>query len=160
VAQTKEEEEPSLFLASVGDFYSDTSAPEQGGHGDDSNGSSVAPSEGLGTTMTGEYLGVGVDEAPVQKLVEQSEEHVFTQIAVSVEHRDHWRWILDTGVTNHMTRARKAFSELDSRIQGTVKFGDGSVIEIEGCSTILFIGKAGEHRCLLHSSPKGQHSEP
>jgi hypothetical protein len=98
--------------------------------------------------VTGEYLGVGVDEAPDQKLVELSEERVFAQIDVSGEHRDHRRWILDMGATNHMTGARRAFSELDSRIRGTVKFGDGSVIEIKGRSTILFIGKSGEHRWL------------
>jgi hypothetical protein len=66
--------------------------------------------------VTGEYLVVGVDEAPDQKLVELSEERVFTHIGVSGEHRDHRRWILDTGATNHMTGARKAFSELDSGI--------------------------------------------
>jgi hypothetical protein len=141
VARTEEEEEPSLFLASVGDFFPDTSAPEQGGDGKDSNG-------GLGTMATGEYLGVGVDEAPNQKLVELSEERVFAQISVSGEHRDHRWWILDTGVTNHMAGARRAFSKLDSGIRGTVKFGDGSVIEIEGRDTILFVGKSGEHRRL------------
>jgi hypothetical protein len=66
--------------------------------------------------VTGEYLVVGVDEAPDQKLVELSEERVFAHIGVSSEHRDHRRWILDTGATNHMTGARKAFSELDSGI--------------------------------------------
>ena len=47
-----------------------------------------------------------------------------------------------------MTRAKSAFSELDSRIRGTVKFGDGSIVEIEGRGTILFIGKGGEHHKL------------
>jgi hypothetical protein len=37
---------------------------------------------------------------------------------------------------------------IDSGIRGTVKFGDGSVIEIEGHDTILFVGKSGEHRRL------------
>ena len=40
-----------------------------------------------------------------------------------------------------MTKARSAFYELDSRICRTVKFGDGSVVEIEGRGTILFITK-------------------
>ena len=47
-----------------------------------------------------------------------------------------------------MIRARFSFSELDSGIRGTVKFGDGSVVEIEERDTILFIGKGGEH-CKL-----------
>ena len=44
-----------------------------------------------------------------------------------------------------MTGAKSAFSELDSGIRGTVKFGDGSVVEIEGHDTILFLGKGGNH---------------
>lgn len=47
-----------------------------------------------------------------------------------------------------MTGARSAFFELDSRIRETVKFGDGSVVEIEGRGTILFVSKGGEHRKL------------
>ena len=47
-----------------------------------------------------------------------------------------------------MIGARSAFSELDSEIHGTVKFGDGSIVKIEGRDTILFIGKGGEHRKL------------
>ena len=37
---------------------------------------------------------------------------------------------------------------LDSGIRGTVKFGDGSIVEIEGSGTILFISKGCEHRKL------------
>ena len=47
-----------------------------------------------------------------------------------------------------MTGARSAFSELDSGIRGMVKFGDGSVVKIEGRGTILFVSKGGEHRKL------------
>ena len=37
---------------------------------------------------------------------------------------------------------------LDSKVCGNVRFGDGSVVEIEGCGTIVFICKNGEHRAL------------
>ena len=47
-----------------------------------------------------------------------------------------------------MTSARSAFSELDSGIHGTVKFGDGSVVGIEGRGTVLFNCKSGEHQAL------------
>ena len=50
--------------------------------------------------------------------------------------------------TNHMTGAKSAFLTLDSGIRGTVKFGDGSVVEIEGRGTILFLGKGGKHHKL------------
>ena len=47
-----------------------------------------------------------------------------------------------------MTGAKSAFSELDSGIRGMVKFGDGSVVEIEGHDTILFVDKGGNHHKL------------
>jgi hypothetical protein len=58
------------------------------------------------------------------------------------------RWILDTGVTNHMTGERVAFSELDTGIRDKVRFGDGSRVDIEGRGTVLFRCKSGEHQLL------------
>ena len=58
------------------------------------------------------------------------------------------RWVLDTGATNHMTGSRSVFAELNTDIAGTVKFGDGSVVAIEGKGTVLFACKNGEHRRL------------
>jgi hypothetical protein len=37
---------------------------------------------------------------------------------------------------------------LNSNVHGMVKFSDGSVVEIEGIDTILFVCKNGEHRLL------------
>ena len=86
--------------------------------------------------------------APAGEPIQLEEERVFAQIGERDEQHEHRQWILDTGATNHMTGARSAFSELDSGIRGTVKFGDGSVVEIEGRGTILFVSKGGEHRKL------------
>ena len=47
-----------------------------------------------------------------------------------------------------MIGVRSAFFELISVIRGTVKFGDGSAIEIKQCDTIVFVGKGGEHHKL------------
>jgi hypothetical protein len=58
------------------------------------------------------------------------------------------RWVLDTGATNHMTGARSVFAELDTSISGTVKFGDGSLVNIHGKGTVLFVCRTGEH-CQL-----------
>ena len=57
-------------------------------------------------------------------------------------------WVLDTGATNHMTGDRSAFAELDPVVCGTVRFGDGSLVNIEGRGTVLFACKSGEHRAL------------
>jgi hypothetical protein len=62
--------------------------------------------------------------------------------------RDPKRWVLDTGASNHMTGARSAFSNLDIGTVGTVRFGDGSVANIEGIGTVLFACKNGEHRTI------------
>ena len=57
-------------------------------------------------------------------------------------------WYLDSGATNHMTGDRAAFAELDTSIVGTVKFGDGSRVDICGQGTVLFVCKSGEHRAV------------
>jgi hypothetical protein len=55
-------------------------------------------------------------------------------------------WFLDTGASNHMTGDRSAFMELDEAVHGSVKFGDGSVVQIMGRGTIAFSIDGGEHR--------------
>ena len=66
----------------------------------------------------------------------------------SKEDLDLQRWILDTGASNHMSGSRAAFANLDSGITGSIRFGDGSVAQIEGTGTVLFSCKNGEHRSL------------
>jgi hypothetical protein len=68
------------------------------------------------------------------------EDKVFTQLGPCSDPEPH-RWVLDTGATNHMTGERSVFSELNTRVSGTVRFGDGSVAEIEGSGTVVFICK-------------------
>ena len=58
------------------------------------------------------------------------------------------RWYLDSGASNHMMGSKKAFSELDCNVTGTVKFGDGSRVAIQGHDTIIFRCQNGEHRAL------------
>ena len=41
-------------------------------------------------------------------------------------------WYLDNGASNHMTGNKAYFSELNEKIKGKVKFGDGSFVEIKG----------------------------
>ncbi|WVZ66256.1 hypothetical protein U9M48_015503 [Paspalum notatum var. saurae] len=62
--------------------------------------------------------------------------------------RETKQWVLDTGATNHMSGSRVAFAELDTDVCGTVRFGDNSVTRVEGCGTVLFICKNGEHQVL------------
>jgi hypothetical protein len=57
-------------------------------------------------------------------------------------------WILGTGVMNHMSTVRSAFSNIDTSIRRIVRFNDGSMVGIEGCDTILFTCKNGELQML------------
>ncbi|XP_066358150.1 uncharacterized protein [Miscanthus floridulus] len=59
------------------------------------------------------------------------------------------RWYLNSGASNHMTRSKEAFSELDGNVTSTVKFGDGSRVAIRGCGTIIFRCQNSEHRTLM-----------
>jgi hypothetical protein len=79
--------------------------------------------------------------------IEIHEAEVFTKLRPRTD-RDARKWVLDTGVTNHMTSVRSAFAHLDTNVGGTVRFGDGSVVEIEGRGSIIFVLKNGEHRTL------------
>ena len=57
-------------------------------------------------------------------------------------------WHLDTSASNHMMGNSTVFSELDRHVAGTVRFGDGSVVEIEGRGTVVFVAHGGCHRVL------------
>jgi hypothetical protein len=57
-------------------------------------------------------------------------------------------WYLDSGATNHKTGDHAAFAELDMSVTGSIKFGDGSTVDIYGQGTVLFVCKSGEHRAI------------
>jgi hypothetical protein len=83
-----------------------------------------------------------VDAAPMPHQLELVEANVLAGFDAT-EDRDPKRWALDTGATKHMTGSRSAFSDLNTGIVGTVRFGDGSLVKIEGRGTILFACKNG-----------------
>jgi len=72
-------------------------------------------------------------------------------------------WYLDTGASNHITGNREAFSELDTGVFGTVKFGDNSSVDIRGRGMVVFQCKAaraqGADGCVLHSQAPEQHRQ-
>ncbi|KAD7480463.1 hypothetical protein E3N88_03599 [Mikania micrantha] len=57
-------------------------------------------------------------------------------------------WFLDNGASNHMTRNRGMFANLDRNITGRVRFGDGSCVNIEGKGSIILECKNGDQRIL------------
>ena len=54
-------------------------------------------------------------------------------------------WVLDTGVTNHMTGCRESLASLDESMRGAVRFGDGSMVEIHGISAVMIARKNQDH---------------
>ena len=50
---------------------------------------------------------------------------------------------------HHMTGRHEFFSDLDTGVKGSVKFGDTFAVEIKGVSSIIFKAKIGEHRLLI-----------
>lgn len=67
---------------------------------------------------------------------------------VEANQEDDDMWYLDNGASNHMTGKYSYFSELNKRITGRVRFGDGSCVRIEGKGSILFEGKNGEQKVM------------
>ena len=57
-------------------------------------------------------------------------------------------WVLDTGASNHMTGNRVVLSHLNDDVQGSVKFGDGSCVEICGIGSVVIEGRHQEHKVL------------
>lgn len=75
-------------------------------------------------------------EAPVMMML--NEENVVSKLRTNGGSRDHTdEWYLDNGASNHMTGDRSIFHELDEKISGKVKFGDGSTVEIRGKGLML-----------------------
>jgi hypothetical protein len=57
-------------------------------------------------------------------------------------------WVLDTGARNHMTGARSMLTQLDARVHGSVRFGDGSRIEIQGIGSFVMQDQNQCHKVL------------
>ncbi|GKC23722.1 zinc finger, CCHC-type containing protein, partial [Tanacetum coccineum] len=59
-------------------------------------------------------------------------------------------WYLENGASNHMTGVREHFKDLDEKVSGKVKFGDGSYIEIRGKGLILIEYDDEKQRIISH----------
>jgi hypothetical protein len=87
-------------------------------------------------------------EAKLGGAVHLMEDKVFMHLN-DAEEKDSHQWVLNTRATNHMTGCKSAFSNLNHNVHKTFRFGDGSVVQIEGLGMVLFNCKNGEHHAFV-----------
>jgi hypothetical protein len=138
-AHLAQEEESILMLIEHGEFHFESNPRE---------GDNVSKP----TILSGTYapaMAVGVLSLSTATLspVHLVEEKVLAHFSDKKKKESKPR-VLDSDASNLLMRVHDAFIELDSNIRDTVKFGDGSVVEIEGVGTALFVCKNGEHHSL------------
>jgi len=63
---------------------------------------------------------------------------------------DNGVWVLDTGASNHMTGTREALNQLDEAVSGTMRFGDGSCVEIRGLGSVVMEVRDQQHKVLTN----------
>lgn len=101
----------------------------------------------LATAALGRELSLGTKQTRVGGHVLLNEENTRVRLGNESELSEA-TWYLDTGASNHMTGNRSVFAELDEGVVGSVRFGDNSVVEIKGRSTVMFSVRGDEH-CAL-----------
>ena len=71
-------------------------------------------------------------------MVMLNEENIVPKLRTEGGNHDHTDlWYLNNGASNHMTGDRSLFQELDEKISGKIKFGDGSTVQIKGKGSML-----------------------
>jgi hypothetical protein len=88
----------------------------------------VSRKEAVGVEKKRHTIGTTDDK---ERKVHIVEEKVFAVLSNEGD-KDHRRWVLDTGASNHMTGSQTTFTNINVGMMGTVRFGDGSVVRIEG----------------------------
>jgi hypothetical protein len=138
-AHVAEEDEGTLLLAHAEVNGSDTLSPPN---------LIQAEAEAAKLVVATQRWPLSTSSMPKQH-VKLVEEEVYAVLGYAGE-GDPKRWIFDMGASNQMTDIKEVFADLDLGVIGTVQFGDGSVMRIEGCDTILFACMNGEHRTIVN----------
>jgi hypothetical protein len=73
--------------------------------------------------------------------------HLNEERAFLADHDDD-TWVLDMGASNNMTGCRAVLKSLDTSVGGTVRFGDGSLVEIKGMGSLLLQTRNKGHKVL------------
>ncbi|KAG9454135.1 hypothetical protein H6P81_007039 [Aristolochia fimbriata] len=57
-------------------------------------------------------------------------------------------WYIDTGASHHMSGYKELFTELDESVQGEVRLGNSSTLQVKGKGRIIIQTKKGDHRYI------------
>ena len=87
------------------------------------------------------------DELMMQEVVYLNEQKVKPSLFENKQDMSNL-WYLDNGASNHMCGNQAFFKEIDQGITGKVRFGDDSLIDIQGKGSILFLLDGGEKKIL------------
>jgi hypothetical protein len=101
----------------------------------------------LATVNTVRTVAPWLEAKPVGVHVPHDVVHLNEEKTFPVD-RDDETWVLDTGASNHMTRCRAVLKSLDTSVGGTVRFGDGSLVEIKGMGSVLLQTRNKGHKVL------------
>ncbi|RLM58833.1 hypothetical protein C2845_PM18G06050 [Panicum miliaceum] len=118
-AQMAQDDEPTLLLLQAGVDSTDDASPK------------ILPAPTPSAASEGAATPAALLVDAPAAVVNLVEEKVFATLD-GEEDKDPRRWVLDSGAINHMTGSQAAFSD----------------IRIEGCGTVLFACKNGEHHAL------------
>lgn len=104
------------------------------------------------------YAAAGDPKPPPPTQIELVEAKVFAALGAPGD-QDLKHWVLDTGAMNHMTGSRGAFSDLDTGVVGTVRFGDSSVVSRDRALRLQERGTPSPREHLLHHAPHHQYHQ-
>ena len=96
--------------------------------------------------MKGPSFPLSVSTSSTELHLDEPRAHVFLGKGAADDKID--GWYLNTGATHHMTGRHEFFSNLDSGVKGSIKFGDTSTVEIKGVGSVIFKAKTGENHLL------------
>jgi len=103
------------------------------------------------TVKNGDILLMSVEDKAQLARDEYSDlEHVLVMVTTNFEGDSSDHWYLDTSCSNHMSRRNEWFIDLDEKVKIKVKFGDNSIVIVEGFSKVMIKRKDGVKDCITN----------
>ncbi|KHN35688.1 Retrovirus-related Pol polyprotein from transposon TNT 1-94, partial [Glycine soja] len=85
------------------------------------------------------------DEAQLSQDEDSDSDKVLLMAITNSEEDNVNLWYLDTGCSNHITRHREWFVNIDDKVKSKIKFADNSSVTAEGIGKVMIQRKDGHH---------------